>query len=69
MGLKKLNAEPDSALMIGDSSFDMKSANNAGVKTVLVGWRVAAENEAIGECIVDYSIEKPMELMEILKEI
>ena len=32
----------------------MKSANNAGVKTVLVGWRVAAANEDVGECTVNY---------------
>ena len=69
MGLKKLGAMAEEALMIGDSSFDMKSANNAGVKTVLVGWRVAAANEDIGECKVDYSIDEPMELMELLKEL
>lgn len=68
MGLKKLDTDKDCALMIGDSSFDMKSANNAGVKTVLVGWRAAAENGDVGECRVDYSIERPMDLMEILKE-
>lgn len=50
MGLKKLDTAAEEALMIGDSSFDMKSANNAGVKTVLVGWRVAAANEDVGEC-------------------
>lgn len=68
LGLEKLNVDKDCTLMIGDSSFDMKSANNAGVKTVLVGWRVAAANEDVGACSVDYSIERPMELMEILKE-
>ena len=68
MGLKKLDTAAEEALMIGDSSFDMKSANNAGVKTVLVGWRVAAANEDVGECTVNYSIARPMDLMEILKE-
>lgn len=67
-GLEKLGTDAEKALMIGDSSFDMKSANNAGVKTVLVGWRVAAANENIGECTVNYSIAEPMDLMEILEK-
>lgn len=68
MGLEKLGTDAARALMVGDSYFDMKSANGAGVKTVLVGWRVTSANENIGECTVNYSISEPMDLMEILKE-
>ncbi|MBR0468673.1 MAG: HAD family hydrolase [Mogibacterium sp.] len=36
--LEKLGGTPDEAVMIGDSKYDIGSANNAGVDSVLVGW-------------------------------
>ena len=53
--------------MIGDSFFDMKCANNAGVKTVLVGWRATGKGQTMDGCRVDYTIEKPMDLIRILE--
>lgn len=68
LGLKKLCLEPDEAIMVGDSFFDMKCANNADVATVLVNWRATTDDENLGKCKVDYTINKPMELIKILEE-
>lgn len=68
LGLKKLGAEKDCTLMIGDSPFDMKCANNAGVRTVLVDWRIAGSEEQLSRCRVDYFIKEPMELLEIAEK-
>lgn len=69
LGLAKLNAEPEEAIMIGDSFFDMKCANNAGVMTVLVGWRATGNGQTMDGCRVDYTIDEPMDLIRILEEI
>ena len=67
LGLAKLDARPEEAIMIGDSFFDLKCATNAGVKTVLVGWRATGKGQTMDGCRVDYTIEKPMELIRILE--
>jgi pyrophosphatase PpaX len=67
MGLKKLDAKAQNTLMIGDSVFDMKCANGAGVKTVLVGWRETTDEHALEQCQIDYEILEPMELIEIVE--
>jgi len=67
MGLAKVDAKAEEAVMVGDSPYDMLCANNAGVKTVLVEWRAKGNDEKLKECQVDYIIEKPMDLLEVLK--
>ena len=69
LGLKKLNARADESLMVGDSPFDIKCANRAGVKSVLVDWRITGdENARIGQAIADFQIAQPMELLDLLKK-
>ncbi len=67
--LEKLGISRDEAIMIGDSPFDMKCANNAGVKSVLVGWRITSgcASQAT-DARADFEIEKPMDLMTVLGE-
>lgn len=65
LGLEKLGAAKERTLMIGDSPFDMKCANNAGVRTVLVGWRVAGSEDQLSSCEIDYVINEPMELLKV----
>jgi len=67
MGLAKVDAKAEEAVMVGDSPYDMLCANNAVVKTVLVEWRAKGNDEKLKECQVDYIIEKPMDLLEVLK--
>ncbi len=67
--LEKLGISRDEAIMIGDSPFDMKCANNAGVKSVLVGWRItSACASQVAGARADFEIEKPMDLMTVLGE-
>ncbi len=67
--LEKLGISRDEAIMIGDSPFDMKCANNAGVKSVLVGWRITSGSASQAtDARADFEIEKPMDLMTVLGE-
>lgn len=38
MALDALGAEPEEAIMLGDTKFDIGCCNNAGVDSILVGW-------------------------------
>ncbi|MBQ9960907.1 MAG: HAD-IIIA family hydrolase [Firmicutes bacterium] len=69
MGLEKLGASAEESIMVGDSIFDIKCANNAGVKSVLVDWRVASDNENLSQCQIDYKITAPLELIKVLEEV
>lgn len=69
LGLKKLGAQAEETLMIGDSPFDIKCANQAGVRSVLVDWRITAdENAQVGQAAADFQIKEPLELLSILKK-
>ena len=70
LALDKMGCEKDEALMVGDGVFDIKCANNAGVKSVLVGWRITGSgSEVIKDAVQDYEAETPEELLEIIKSI
>lgn len=70
IALSKLNAKKEEAIMIGDGHFDIKCANNAGVKSILVGWRITADgNPLVGECKEDYISETPKDIVKLLKEL
>ena len=65
--LKKLGISRDEAIMVGDSPFDIKCANNAEAKSVLVDWRITSDNGAvISDARADYEIAEPMDLMAVL---
>ena len=67
--LRKLGVSANEAVMVGDSPFDMKCANNAGVKSVLVDWRITdSEKAVISDAVVDYEIATPMDLIDVLRE-
>lgn len=63
--LKALCAEGDSAIMVGDSTFDIRCCHGAGVKGVLVGWSHLSEEEK-KESGADFIIEKAEDLLNIL---
>ena len=68
--MQKLGVSREDCIMIGDSPFDIKCANNAGVLSVLVAWRitglVAAE---VADAKWDYEIATPADLPALLDEI
>lgn len=70
LAMSRLGAEPAESLMIGDSPFDIKCANNAGVDSVMVNWRITCdETSLIDDAKVDYWIHQPSDLVELLKRI
>ncbi len=63
MALNQLDKKPKSALMIGDTVLDVKSGNQAGVTTVLVGWSQINQPETLrGKEKPDFIIDKPENL-------
>lgn len=68
LGLEKLGASAKEALMVGDSSFDIRCANNAKVKSVLVDWRITGNDDKLKGCQIDYEIAAPMDMMTVLEE-
>ena len=68
--LDKMGITAEEAIMVGDSPFDIKCANNAGVKSVLVDWRITGCGESpIADAVEDYTIAEPAELMEVLQKV
>lgn len=64
--LELLGAAPGEALMVGDSIFDIKCAQNAGVKAVLVKWS-AAHGHQEDDAEADYVINEVDELVDIVR--
>ena len=68
--LKKMGITAEEALMVGDSPFDIKCANNARVKSVLVGWRITGDGQTlIDDAREDFTISEPSELVGVLKRL
>ena len=68
LAMSKLGASAEESIMIGDSPFDIKCANNAGVDSVTVNWRITCdETSVIDDAKVDYWIHQPSDLVELLK--
>ena len=68
--LKKLGIEKDEAIMVGDSPFDIKCANNAGVKSVLVDWRITGTGaDEVKDAKEDFVIKEPADLLDVLCEL
>ena len=56
--------------MIGDSPFDIKCANNAGVLSVLVAWRITGSGAPeVADAKWDYEIAEPADLLTLLAQI
>ncbi|MCX7746297.1 MAG: HAD-IA family hydrolase [Clostridia bacterium] len=64
--LELLGVEASTALLMGDSPYDILCGKNAGIKTVLVNWTIFPK-----DCLLklqpDFVIHTPMELVKIIK--
>jgi pyrophosphatase PpaX len=65
--LDGLGIEAYEALFVGDSLNDIAAAKKAGVLSVLVGWTLFHE-EHYSEFGADFIIDKPMDLIKLLKK-
>lgn len=71
VALEKLGGSadrPEEAIMIGDTKFDIGSAMNAGVDSVLVGWSHYVDEEDMKAAGYEptYRIAKPLDLLELI---
>ncbi len=64
--LKQLDANPDQALMVGDSRFDLLAAQKAKVSSVFVKWSLHPL-DSIEELSPTYIIEEMKELLSLVK--
>lgn len=64
--LELLGAQPEEAIMVGDSVFDIHCAHGAGVKAALVTWS-AAHGFQGDDISADYVVQTPFELINIIK--
>ena len=70
LALDKMNCSKDEALMVGDGVFDIKCANNAGVKSVLVGWRITGSgSELVQGAEHDFEVETPEDLRKLIERL
>ena len=70
LGLSKLGALPEESVMIGDSPFDIKCANNAGVRAVMVDWRITCDDTSpIDDAVADYHVQQPEDLVKLAEEL
>jgi phosphoglycolate phosphatase len=65
--LEELNSTADKAIYVGDSEVDVNTAKNSGLICVGVTWGFR-DKEVLAQEGADYIIDKPLELLEILKE-
>ena len=69
IALEKLGSKPETALMVGDTIFDIQCSHNAGIEAVLVSWSLALEGmtkEELGEDAPEHIINTPEELFDII---
>ena len=65
--LEKLGIQPEEALMVGDSKFDILCARNAGVKSCLVSWTISVNEEQRRELAPEYYITEADQLLDIVE--
>lgn len=66
LAMKKLNADPKTTLMIGDTQYDIKAAQNAGIDVVGVGWSIKGK-DFIKKLNPNYVIDDMLELQAIVR--
>ncbi|MFA5692567.1 MAG: HAD family hydrolase [Acholeplasmataceae bacterium] len=67
LALNKLNINSDEAIYIGDSEVDLKTAQNALLKSILVSWGFR-EYHYLNTLNFDYLIKEPKEILKIIGE-
>ena len=60
-----MNVTKEECIYVGDSDVDMKTAQNAGVKSIGVAWGFRGEEE-LKSAGADYIIRTPQELVNLL---
>jgi pyrophosphatase PpaX len=66
LALERLDAEPDQAVYVGDSPFDVAAARAAGVQSVAVTWGGIYTEETLRAERPDTLVSTPRELLDVL---
>jgi phosphoglycolate phosphatase len=64
--LAETEIDPDQAVMIGDTSYDMAMARAAGVTSIGVAWGYHSPDE-LKEAGADHLVYRPADLLEIVR--
>ena len=64
--LRRLDASPEEAAYVGDSPFDIRAGNAAGVRTVAVGWGGIHPDERLLHAEPDVLVHTAEELHGVL---
>lgn len=67
VALRKLDSKPENSVMLGDTMFDILCANNAGVKSILVGWTFALKDRNADDFRIDAVLDKPENLLAVIE--
>lgn len=67
-GLAALNMGAQECIMVGDTEFDILSAQAAGVRSVAVSWSLLYPQPLLERVKPDYIIHNMSEILEIVKE-
>ena len=63
--LKFLNVSKKNTFFIGDSSVDIQTAKNAGIKSIGVTWGYRSK-ESLIDAGADFTVDKPQEIIDIV---
>ncbi len=66
LAIERLEADPKTTLMVGDSQYDIEAANIAGITSIGVGWSLKGR-EFINQFNPDYMIDDMRELIPIVR--
>jgi pyrophosphatase PpaX len=66
VALERLHGQPDEAVYVGDSPFDVAAAKAAGVHSVAVTWGGIYDEEALRAEEPDTVVSTPRELLDVL---
>lgn len=65
LAMEKLNADPDTTLMVGDSTFDLDAAHAAGIAAAGVRWSLKPEQVLLA-CNPEYMLHDMRDLLKIV---
>ena len=63
---EQIGIAPERCLYVGDAERDIQAGRNAGMKTVLVNWGYIATTDHPDKWGADYTINTPLELLNVL---
>lgn len=67
LALEWLGAEPEGAMMVGDTLFDRECSRRAGVQSALVSWAPSIDVHSLnGSDVPDHILERPDDIFKII---